>query len=203
MEILGYIVSSGKINESVGFVEVVKSYDEIKDPTKPILIIGLNEAKKFTDGFSILNKKIDENIFWTFSKYEKRNDYEKDILSFYEYLLKSNIESINYHYFNIINAKYSSIKKIINFVKKSEDKYIYISNDMLYIYMNNYVIGISLAISSYCGVNKTKILSKLHSNKSNIISYNDFFVDNKLKKIINNKKYVIPYFMKIYEVKNE
>ena len=31
----------------------------------------LNEAKKFNDGFSILNKQIDENIFWTFSKYEK------------------------------------------------------------------------------------------------------------------------------------
>ena len=200
MQILGYIVSKIKIKESVGFVEVVKSFDEIIDPTKPILIVGLNEAKKYTDTFSILNKQLDINVFWTFSKYEKRVDYEKDIIGFYDYILKYNIDNVKYYYLNIITTKLNNVKKLINFVKKNDYKYIYISNDMVYVDMDNNIIGISLNVCEYCGVKKEKILKLLHNNKTNIISYNDYFLDNKIKKIINNKKYVIPYFMKIYEI---
>mgnify|MGYP003445417702 len=72
---------------------------------------------------------------------------------------------------------------------------------MVYIYSNDNVIGISLTICKYCNVKKEKIIKLISSNGKNIISFNDYFLDSKLKKIINNKKYVIPYFMKIYEIK--
>lgn len=203
MQKLGYIVSKMKIKDVVGFVEVVKSYDDIDDFTKPILIVGLNEAKKFKDGFSILEKKIDENIFWTFTKIERRVDYEKDIFDFYNYVLKKNIDDLKYKYINLLTLNKNKCKNMLLLLKNNENKYIYISNNMVYCYYNNVVYGFSLTIAEYCGINKKKILNLLKSNANIIISYNDYFIDNNIKKFLNNKKYAISYFMKIYGLRNE
>ena len=55
MKKLGYIVSKKKIKNVVDFVGVVNSVEDIDDPTKPFIIIGLNEAKEISPNFSILN----------------------------------------------------------------------------------------------------------------------------------------------------
>ena len=70
MKKLGYIVSKRKLKNVVDFVGVVNSIEDIEDPTKPFLIIGLNEAKEITPNFSILNKKLDEDVFWNPSGYD-------------------------------------------------------------------------------------------------------------------------------------
>ena len=79
MKALGSIVSKRKIKDTVGFVEVVNDIKEVSGQTNPILIVGLDEAKKIASNFSILNKKIDNNVFWTFGKTEKRDEHEKDV----------------------------------------------------------------------------------------------------------------------------
>ena len=65
MKILGSIVSKRKIKDVVGFVEVVNDISKVSDPTKPILIVGLSEAKKLISNFSILEKSVGGDIFWT------------------------------------------------------------------------------------------------------------------------------------------
>ena len=72
MNILGSIVSKRKIKENIGFVEVVNDINAVNDKTKPILIIGYNEAKTLYPNISILDKRIDNNIYWTFGKTEKK-----------------------------------------------------------------------------------------------------------------------------------
>ena len=79
MGTIGYIVTKNKIENVLSCIKVVSSYRSIEDKSKPILIIGLEEAKKHASSFSILEKQIGENMFWTFGKREKRTDYEKDI----------------------------------------------------------------------------------------------------------------------------
>ena len=94
MEIIGYIVTKNKVNNILPCIKIVSSFSGIEDKTKPILIIGLEEAKKHASSFSILQKQISDNIFWTFGKREKRTDYEKDIESFQEYVLKSVLNTL-------------------------------------------------------------------------------------------------------------
>ena len=53
MKKLGYIVSKKKIKNVVDFVGVVNSVEDIDDPTKPFIIIGLNEAKEKSPNLSI------------------------------------------------------------------------------------------------------------------------------------------------------
>ncbi len=198
MKKLGYIVSKRKINNIVDFVGLVDDVSKIEDPTKPFIIVGLNEVKDLPN-FSILNKKLDENKFWTFGKTERRVDYERDLEYFYEYVLDKEISNIKYYYINILNIKYTRIKSLINIINSNEKKYIYISNDMIYLYYKNYILGISIKILKYINIDIKKVFRKLYRNKSNIIYNTDSFLTTEMKRVITNKKYVIPYFISILE----
>lgn len=199
MQKLGYIVSKRKIKDVVGFVEVVNSIDAIEDKTKPTLVIGLNEAKKLTDNFSILEKKINDNLYWTFGKTERRVDFDRDIDLFYENILKRSIDTIQYNYVNLLNFGYNRLKKLILFLQSDLDKHIYIYNDIVYIYYNNRVLGISLRLLKYNKIAISKIIGLLKKNNRNKLYYDDKCLSHKLKHIISNKKYVTPYFLSIFE----
>lgn len=199
MKKIGYIVSKRKINEQMDFVEVVNDISKIDDPTKPFLVIGYKEAKSLFDDFDILKKQIDDKTFWTFSKTEKRTDHERDIIKFYEYIINNIYNNIKYYYINILKIKYNKFKKLYNILLYSNDKnYIYFSKNMIYIYYNKVnILGISLDILNYLGISREKVLNKLKMNKNNIIYTNDSFLNYKIKSLIINMKYLIPYFMYI------
>lgn len=199
MKTLGYIISKRKIKEKVNFVEVVDNIEKIDDPTKPFIIIGMNEAKKLVNDFNALEKQLDEDVFWTFSKTERRVDYERDLENFYDYILYKNINNIKYYYINILNIKYNKIKKLINIINSKDKKYIYINKNMIYIYYNNNILGLSIKIMKYINLKIDKIIKKIRNNSNNIIYTNDYFLDERIKNMITNKKYVIPYFMSIKE----
>ena len=196
MKKLGYIVTDRKINNVKDFVEVVNDIS-LTDSTKPVLLVGLENAKKNIENFSILNKKVNDNLFWTFKKTEKRVDFENDINYFYNYIIYNITRNIKYYYINILNLKYNKIKKLYNILFSNERKYIYISNNMLYILYNGSVLGISISILEYIKIDTKKFFRKLYSNKNNIICTNASDCVKSIKAEIGNKKYVVPYFMSI------
>lgn len=196
MEKLGYIVADRKPNNLKGFVEFTSDFSSV-DSTKPVLIIGYKRAKELLgDKFNILDKNISKNVSWTFKKTEKRIDYDEDIDKFYKACINNIIYNIKYYYINIIKLKYNKIKKLYNIIFSNNKKYIYINNGMLYLKYNDCVMGISLTILQYCGINTDKILTRITNNSLNIV-YNETtpFVKELKKEIGNNKEYAIPYFM--------
>lgn len=199
MEILGYIVTKNKIESVLPFIQVVSSFRLINEKSKPILIIGLEEAKKHASSFSILNKKIDENVFWTFGKREKRNDYEKDIERFQEYVLNRALSNIKYYYFNVITNNFEKVKKLLKIIKNTDDKYFYCDKKMCYMYYNNYVMGVSMDMLDYMGIKRVRVYNFIKKNQKNKVFFNDFNLSYKIKKIIDNKKYVTPYFLSLNE----
>lgn len=199
MEKLGYIVSKAKILDLKGFVEQVDDIS-LANSTKPILIIGYAEAKDYAKEsgkeFDILNKSLDKNLFWTFKKTESKIDFEKDIIDFYNYIINNIIYNINYYYINIYKLKYNKIKKLYNIINSKNKKYIYINSGMIYfLYENKTILGLSLNMLKYAGINPNKIINKIKSNTSNIIYDDDFPLAMELKKEIGNKKYAIPYLI--------
>ena len=197
MGVIGYIVTKNKIENILSCIKVVSSYRSIEDKNKPILIIGLEEAKKHASSFSILEKKIGEKMFWTFGKREKRTDYEKDIEKFQEYVLKCALNEIKYYYLNILTVKYHKIKKLIEIINNADEKIFYVDKKMFYMYYNNYVLGMSVDILEYLGVKKKKILNIIQKNEKNKVFFNDFKFNYKIKKLIESKKYITPYFLSL------
>lgn len=203
MQTLGYIISKSNLKMKFDFLKQINDLSEVKD-NKPFIIIGLSEAKKIaSDKFSILHKSFEKNHFWTFGRTEKRDEFEKDIKVFFNYVINEYINNIKYYYINIYNINFNILKRLVKLCYSSNLKYIYIWNDMIYIQCeNSSVIGLSLKIMKYMKLDCNKIINKLKINPSNIICESDTCIPYKIQQKLKNKQYVIPYIMKLMEFKN-
>lgn len=196
MEKLGYIYSKNKLRDILDFVGVVND-SSLASPTKPLLIVGINNVIELCGDFSLSRKQIKENVFWTFGKTEKRVEYEKDLEKFYKTVLFDKTKNIKYYYFNFLTQPLSKIKNLINIINNKDTKYIYITNDMIYILYNDYILGISLKLMRYAKMNTEKVINKIKKNKANIIAYNLYFFPQSIRRMISTETYLLPYFMKL------
>ena len=143
----------------------------------------------------MLEKQLDENVYWTFSKTESRSDFEDDLKIFYNIIYNNILNNINYYYINIFKLKYNNIKKLYNIILNyKENKNIYLNRNILYIPHEGRILGLSLTVLEYCGIPMKKVLDKIKSNGINIIEDNKKFIF-KLSKQLGNKKYALPYFI--------
>ena len=197
MRILGYIVSKNKIKNILPNIQVVPSINLIEDKNKPILIVGLEEAKKNASSFSILEKKLDEKLFWTFGKREKRSDHETDIEKFQDFVLKESLCGVKYYYFNVLKVNFGTLKRLISIINNQEEKYFYTDKKIIYMYYDNFILGVSLDIIDYLGIKRKKILDLIRKNPINKIFYNDFILPYKIKKNIVGKNYATPFFLSL------
>lgn len=191
---IGRIISNKENIDTLDFVDVTKNIGSI-DNFIPTLIIGKKKAEEIygKENIKVLDKKITDNVSWTFDKVERRNEYERDLKTFNDSLIKTIKKNIKYEFFNIYIEPISRIKKLISFIKSPKIKYIYIFNDHIYMYYKNIVYGISLSDIQYLGINKNRILRLLNSNSSNIIVENHDFLSKKMRQIIKEDKILIPY----------
>lgn len=196
MQKLGYIISKSKLRDVADFIEVTDDVSKLNGE-KPAIMVGLEMARNNVSNFSIIKKTIGTNKFWTFGKTEKRTDYETDIKRFYDFVLSKSINDIKYHYVDFAVISKQKVKNLLKILSSSDDKYIYISKGMLYLYQKNYVLGISLTFLKYCQINIDKHIKKITRNKHNKIFYNDSAVSLYIKQYAKNKKYIIPYFLSL------
>ncbi len=191
---IGRIISNKENIDTLDFVDVTKNIGSI-DNFIPTLIIGKKKAEEIygKENIKVLDKKITNNVSWTFDKVERRNEYERDLKAFNDSLIKTIKKNIKYEFFNIYIEPISRTKKLISFIKSPKIKYIYIFNDHIYMYYKNIVYGISLSDIQYLGINKNRILRLLNSNSSNIIVENNDFLSKKMRQIIKEDKILIPY----------
>ena len=197
MEYLGYIVADRKLNNIKDFVGFSNDLP-LLDSTKPVLVVGLKRAKNILgEKFNILDKRISNNVYWTFKKTEKRDDFENDLSLFYKICIENVVHEVKYYYVNFINLKYSKVKKMHNILFSDDKKYIYINNNMIYVLYEKNVLGLSLSLLKYCGIDNKKILEKLKNNKNNKIYGQNSNLARKVKRELRNSEYIIPYFMSI------
>jgi hypothetical protein len=193
MKTLGYIVSKRKVNDCVEFVSVVDDITKVPNRDFPVLVVGMEEAKRLAGDFNILEKKLGENLFWTFGKTEKRTDYESDLTKFYRYVIGKEIDKLEYYYVNPFKLSLSKAKTLLNVLKNNSTKFIFVDRRMVYIYYDNYVMGVSTQVLEYMGINRQKVLALVKSSHNSKICYNDSFLNANFRKIINDKKYATAY----------
>ena len=201
MFLFGYIVSETKYNGLPNdIIQVVKNESECTLDV-PKLIIGLSKAKEYAQSkgfeFDILDHMFPDGNMWTFKKTEKREIYEENIIEFKNYIIKSISKNINYYYINIYNLKYKDIKRLYNILFNNKINrninYIFIDKEMMYYCLeNNNVIGISLGLMKYMGIDREKVISKIKSGKNNSIVFSSNKKLWQLKDWFNGMEYIIP-----------
>lgn len=201
MKKLGYIVTKSRINGVVDHIGIVDDISKVEDPTLPILLIGYNNAKKrYGESFSILSKSIYPNEFWTFGKMERRVEYDRDLSNFCQYVIDKSISDLEYHYIDIFTVSYSMVKKLILLLHSSDPCYIYLCGFMIYIYDGNgKIYGLSTKIMKYAKIDIDRIYRMLYKCESNVVRTSDSFVNSNMKKVLNNKRYAMAYFISMLE----
>jgi hypothetical protein len=182
-------------------IEGFKSFskNESIDNDLPTLFVGWDLVKeKFGKTVSILHKKIDTKIYWTFSSKERKVDFECDIEKFKELCFNNFGENIPYVYLDILYGKPKINKKIIKKILSLTESFIFIAeNNMVYIFGENIIFGIDLNILEYFDNKKEKILYKINELKNSVLIDSNIF--NKYRDFlykIKNKNRLIPYIVK-------
>lgn len=176
------------------------SIDEI-DKNIPTLIIGLNNAKEIIDNFSILVKSYNDGmLWWTFTKMERRSDYDIDINNFYNLCIKYILYHISFKNINVNDINYNNLRILLKYINNNNKKYYYIDENK-YIFIcdtdcDNKMIGISLNTCAFYGVRKKKIINLIGRNSSNIKINNFYSIPSSLKKIIGDE---IPVQMVLFD----
>lgn len=192
---LGRIITKSKNVDTIEFVDINSDKSLTKDCTIPTLVIGKKNAQELVgkENIHFLDKKISDNLYWTFAKTEQRNEYENDLREFNNMLLNKLVNSVQYKYLNIFTEQISTVKKFIKFIYGRINKVVYVSNNMIYIYCRDTVYGVSLVDLAYIGINRDKVFNKLKKNPYNTIITNDYFLTKNIKKYINGSKILVPY----------
>ena len=115
---IGNIVSTTNINVSEDF-NVVQSLDDIIQGL-PTLIIGWDYVKKNYPNYDIIDRKLSDNLFWTFKKTERRDFHEEDIYKFVLNTYAGIVKNITYHFVDPFMLTRKSIIKILTKLKSTK-----------------------------------------------------------------------------------
>jgi hypothetical protein len=169
--------------------------------TEPTLVIGWGLIKKFYPGRArLLENKIDTNLYWCFSPLEKRGEYRTYISKFYKYILDEGSKNIEYKIFNIFKVSFQQMKTTVEWIGNNKKKYIYVSPDSLFVYVEGKVIQLNFADTDFMGVSRDRIVKLFYGNKNNHIFYDYDFIGNDFNKLMYNKRYLIPFLKSLSNV---
>lgn len=194
MQYIGNIVSDIKLDDNVGIFHVTSNLEDIIMGI-PTLVVGWSKVKQLFDNVSILKWEIDPNTYWTFSKYERRNRLNEDLIKFKNLCVDRTIKGLTYVYFNsLISSKYKK-SLMLNSLNDGFEKKLLIWNDMCYICWRDikFILGISMRDVEYEGKERQFFIETMKSiGGMTQVGYDD----NKNKdalKLFYNKNYVLSY----------
>lgn len=199
---IGRVITNSKKIEVLDFIDKTADVSKVNGDI-PTLIVGKSFAESIygKENVRILDKKLSKNVYWTYSKAEKRNVFETDFSNFEKYVISYMLRTTKYQFFSLFRNSLSRKKGFIRFLDdRSIKKTIYIRKNHIYIYYgSDLVIGISLGEIEYLGINREKAIKRILENPSNALVSNTKFLSYRILSGINTSYHVIPY---LYAKKN-
>jgi len=198
---IGNIVSDIDVNVGCEF-NYSKSLDGI-DSQLPTLIIGFDLSKELLNSVDVLNRKVNDSLFWTFTKREYRKLFNNDIEDFTQFCYTTSVNQISYIYIDLLQMKPTTLFKIYRKINSLNNLYSYeYDNKMLYIYSDNLIFGFDLELYTFVGGDVEKVKTKIKDKSLVFLSGNGVYIEytNYMERLNYEPKY-IPYLE--YLNKNE
>lgn len=188
---IGNIITEENVTVNNHF-NIYKKYDEV-DNDLPTLIIGLDNIKKSGKDFKFSNRKLNEKLFWTFSKSERRILFEEDLFYFVEYCYKQLSKQNEYVFIDLILNTKDFLKEFFNNLEQQiENNISFITGHMVYILSNSKIYGINLNQIDFVGGNRNVFITNIKSYSSVFLTHEDIFIKykNKLSMFNDEIKYI-------------
>lgn len=197
--IIANIVSHNEVRVSGNF-RVVKTLDECIQGL-PTLIVGWDLVNKYFPNFDILNKKIEENIYWTFMRSEKRDVYEEDLIYFIRSVYQQLIMDFQYIFVDVVLFSPRKLLKVVKKIYKLKNIITYQHDQMLYIFAEKLIFGIDLELLRFVGINDIKVIDKLRRLSDVFLTKDIIFID--YKQSVQILDYQVKYVPFLFSIKNE
>jgi len=151
--------------------------------------IGWELAKE--NGASILNKKIDENTYWTFLPTEKRKVFEEDLKLFVKIVIEKIKKEVLYTNIDVLNFK--TEEEVLDFLIKNFSNFIgYLYKRRIYFYNDKNVYHLDLGFLNFMSwdildkLKKIINIKTLEKNKYLEVKYIPYLIDAKENNIISD-----------------
>lgn len=201
MIFVGNIVTENKLNNIPDNFTIMNfdEYQKNENSILPTLFVGWEATKKLLPGTSILNKKIKDNLYWTFSSVEKRTIFENDLKSFITKSYQDFIKNIPFYSLDPIILKIKTTKDLLQKLYNFKESFTYLyGNRIVYIYYNSSIISLDLNLLKFISFDDNEILGYLKKETK--------FFENKEKEFKTELKYFdikyIPYLIYCDATKN-
>ena len=159
-------------NVTINRFNILTDYTQ-RDINLPTLIVGYKKTLElFPDyKFKYKDNKIKDNVYWTYSKGEKRSLYQTELYDFKVLSYNFLINKFNYYFVDFVTTEATKLHKIINKIKSS-DKLILCEYDKgFFILYNNTVLGFNFENIKFSG-NDIEKLKKHILTSNNIVNCN-------------------------------
>lgn len=194
---IGNIVSTSSVSVSEDF-NVVQSLDEIIQGL-PTLIIGWDYVKKNYPDYDVTNRKLSDNLFWTVKKTEKRDIYEEDLFYFIRNTYEGLVKGINYYFLSPFSFNRNQLIRLLQ--KLNITKSIsYLHDNMAYIYIDDYILGIDISLMEFIGFKQDKIINKIKQKSSIFLTKDTIFIEYKHR--IENFENQVKFIPVLYSIEN-
>lgn len=192
---VGNIVSKSNLNIDKYF-NVVESIDDIIHDL-PTLVVGWDVVKTINPDADFIDKKLSNDIFWTFKKTERRDIFEEDLYNFIQYSYNILIKEIKYQFVDFIQLDKIEIKDLFNQIKNQKSTS-YFYNDMIYIHNEKTIYGIDLKLVKYLDFDLTKTINKIKNYSNVFLIDDDIIIEYKdIIDMLDNEVKYIPYLYSI------
>jgi hypothetical protein len=197
--IVGNIVTEDGITNVPNNFNVINFESYENETSVPTLFIGWENTKRILPQSSILNKKITDNLYWTFSSTEKRTIFENDLKSFIQKSYQDFTKNIPYYALDPIILKIKTTEELLQKLQKFKESFTYLyENRIVYIYYNSTIISLDLELLKFISFDDNEILEYLKKETK--------FFENKEKDFKTELKYFdvkyIPYLIHSDATKN-
>lgn len=181
------------------YFNIVQSIDEIIDDL-PTLVIGWDIVKTINPNADFIDKKLSNNIYWTFKKTERRDIFEEDLYYFIKHSYNLLIKNIEYIFIDLILFSDSELKTTFKKIKKSPKVIGYKYNNMLYLYTDKTIYGFDLKLLKYLDLDSDKTIEKIKSYCSVFLTDTNILIEYKdIIEMLNNEVKYIPYIYSILQ----
>ena len=193
------IVTSNKVDVSDD-INVVKSMDDIIVGIPTLVTSYEWVSENYTD-YDIYDKKLGDNLYWTFARTERRDIFALDVEEFVTLVNQKLVEKVDYVLLDLILFHKSTINKIIRKIFSLPNKIAFKHKDMIYIYGDKFIFGVDLDLIKYMGLDVNRIEIKIKRKCDVFLEDDEIFIEYKdnMERLDYSVKY-IPY---LYSIKNE
>ena len=189
---LGFVISDTELD--LGDKYICGSYeDSLEYPDLPKIIVGMYLANElYSNETDILDRKLPDGVFWTFTKKEQRRYHAEDMEDFKQHCVDRLVENLKYEFVDPLMSTLEENKAKFDEIKAKGDLTTYYNKDMVYIHVDGTVYGINMMFYEYLGLSRDTMLDKLKAISKVFLVEEDIIIEYKdyLERLDNQERFV-------------